>query len=135
GVATNKGTLDILMEVGWVRPGRRRETPGRPLTWVTTAAFMDQFGLQSLMDLPGVDELKASGLLDRRPAIETLGGTADLFGDNDAEDLKKAAADIEGEAEEEESAERPFVPLEAAYEDEESDEEWEAALADETPIA
>jgi segregation and condensation protein B len=94
GVVTNKGTLDILMEVGWIRPGRRRETPGRPLTWVTTNSFMDHFGLSSLMDLPGLDELKSSGLLDRRPAIETIGGTGDLFGDNDSEDLKKAAQDI-----------------------------------------
>jgi segregation and condensation protein B len=134
GVATNKGTLDILMEVGWVRPGRRRETPGRPLTWVTTAQFMDQFGLQSLMDLPGVDELKASGLLDRRPAIETLGGTADLFGDNDSEDLKKAAADIAADEDGTDGDEAPFIPAEAAYDDEESDEEWEAAQADDTPI-
>ncbi|MBU0799768.1 MAG: SMC-Scp complex subunit ScpB [Alphaproteobacteria bacterium] len=130
GVVTNKGTLDILMEVGWVRPGRRRETPGRPLTWVTTSTFMDHFGLASLMDLPGLDELKASGLLDRRPAIETIGGTGDLFGDNDSEDLKQAAADL-ADDEEDEIA---FVPAEAAYEDEVSDEEWEAAQSDETPI-
>ena len=133
GVATNKGTLDILMEVGWVRPGRRRETPGRPLTWVTTAAFMDHFGLESLMDLPGLDELKSSGLLDRRPAIETLGGTGDLFGDNDSEDLAQAAADLAAEdgLDEEETA---LVPSEAAYEGAESDEEWEAAQADQSPI-
>ncbi|NCC21790.1 MAG: SMC-Scp complex subunit ScpB [Alphaproteobacteria bacterium] len=79
GVATNKGTLDVLMEAGWVKPGRRRESPGRPLTWVTTNAFLDQFGLESMMDLPGLDELKATGLLDRRPAIEALPETEDLF--------------------------------------------------------
>lgn len=79
GVATSKGTLDVLMEVGWVKPGRRRESPGRPLTWVTTTDFMDQFGLESMNDLPGLDELKASGLLDRRPAIETLPETGDMF--------------------------------------------------------
>ena len=79
GVATNKGTLDILMELGWVRPGRRRETPGRPLTWLTTNDFLDHFQLESLMDLPGLDDLKASGLLDRRAAVETIPDTADLF--------------------------------------------------------
>lgn len=133
GVATNRGTLDILMEVGWVRPGRRRETPGRPVTWVTTAAFMDHFGLESLMDLPGLDELKASGLLDRRPAIETIGGTGDLFGDNDSDDLKQAAADLA--ADEDGEDDDIFVPAEAAYDEEVSDEEWEAAQADDTPIA
>ncbi len=79
GVATSKGTLDVLMEGGWIKPGRRRESPGRPLTWVTTTAFLDRFGLESMTDLPGLDELKASGLLDRRPAIETLPETADMF--------------------------------------------------------
>lgn len=72
GVATNKGTLDALMEMGWIKPGRRRETLGRPVTWVTTPVFLDHFALEALTDLPGMDELKASGLLDRRPAIETL---------------------------------------------------------------
>lgn len=79
GVATHKGTLDALIEAGWVKPGRRRETPGRPLTWVTTTDFLDQFSLSSIMDLPGLDDLKASGLLDRRPAIETLPAANDLF--------------------------------------------------------
>lgn len=89
GVATHRGTLDILMELGWVKPGRRRETPGRPLTWMTTTDFLDHFQLESLMDLPGLDDLKASGLLDRRAAIETIPDTADLFdsGDVDAEEV------------------------------------------------
>lgn len=68
GVATSKGTLDYLMTLGWVRPGRRRETPGRPLTWITTPAFLDHFGLGSTNDLPGVDELRAAGLLDAQAA-------------------------------------------------------------------
>jgi segregation and condensation protein B len=72
GVATARGTLDVLIEAGWIKPGRRRETPGRPGTWVTTEGFLDHFGLESLRDLPGVDELKATGLLDKRPAIQTL---------------------------------------------------------------
>lgn len=130
GVVTNKGTLDILMEVGWVRPGRRRETPGRPLTWVTTAAFMDHFGLQSLMDLPGLDELKSSGLLDRRPAIETIGGTGDLFGDNDSEDLKKAADDIAAE-EGLDDEEVPLVPSEAMIAgSDEGDGDWDEETAE-----
>jgi segregation and condensation protein B len=79
GVATSRGTLDVLMEAGWIRPGRRRESPGRPVTWITTTAFLDQFGLESMVDLPGLDELKASGLLDRRPAIEALPETEDMF--------------------------------------------------------
>ncbi len=72
GVATNRGSLDVLVEAGWVKPGRRRESLGRPLTWVTTSDFLDQFSLESVMDLPGLDELKASGMLDRRPAIEAI---------------------------------------------------------------
>lgn len=83
GVATHRGTLDALIEAGWVRPGRRRETPGRPLTWVTTSDFLDQFSLESIMDLPGLDDLKASGLLDRRPAIEAIPGARDLFAGQD----------------------------------------------------
>lgn len=78
GVATHRGTLDALIEAGWVKPGRRRETPGRPLTWVTTSDFLDQFSLSSIMDLPGMDDLKASGLLDRRPAIDAMAAN-DLF--------------------------------------------------------
>lgn len=74
GVATSRGTLDTLMETGWVRPGRRRQSPGKPLTWVTTAEFLDHFGLASLDTLPGVEELRAAGLLDSRPAIATLPG-------------------------------------------------------------
>ncbi len=78
GVGTHKGTLDTLMEMQWIKPGRRRESPGRPLTWVTTAGFLDHFGLESLMDLPGMDDLKSAGILDRRPAIEAI-PQADLF--------------------------------------------------------
>jgi segregation and condensation protein B len=72
GVATARGTLDVLIEANWIKPGRRRETPGRPGTWVTTEEFLDHFGLGGLADLPGIDELKATGLLDKRPAIQTL---------------------------------------------------------------
>ncbi len=69
GVALSRGTLDVLLEAGWVRPAGRRQTPGRPMTWGTTPAFLDHFGLENLAALPGIDELKAAGLLDTRPAM------------------------------------------------------------------
>jgi segregation and condensation protein B len=72
GVETSRGTLDILLELGWVRPGKRRETPGRPLTWHTTADFLSHFNIEKLDDLPGVEELKAAGLLDARPVLANL---------------------------------------------------------------
>ena len=64
GVQISKGTLDVLMEAGWVRPAGRREVPGRPLTYATTPAFLAHFGLETRRDLPGIDDLKAAGLLD-----------------------------------------------------------------------
>ena len=82
GVATSPGALDALMEAGWIKPGKRREVPGRPVTWLSTQAFLDHFGLEKLEDLPGMEELKAAGLLDKRPAVEAM-PTADLFEEND----------------------------------------------------
>ncbi len=64
GVQISKGTLDVLMEAGWIRPAGRREVPGRPLTYATTADFLTHFGLASRRDLPGIDDLRAAGLLD-----------------------------------------------------------------------
>lgn len=64
GVAISKGTLDVLMEAGWVRPAGRREVPGRPLIYATTPAFLQHFGLTSRRDLPGIEDLRAAGLLD-----------------------------------------------------------------------
>jgi len=64
GVQISKGTLDALIEAGWVRPAGRREVPGRPLTYATTRDFLDHFGLASRRDLPGIEDLKAAGLLD-----------------------------------------------------------------------
>jgi segregation and condensation protein B len=63
GVAVSKGTLDLLLETGWVQPKGRRESPGRPVTWVTTTAFLDHFDLASLDDLPRIEELLQVGLL------------------------------------------------------------------------
>ncbi len=64
GVQISKGTLDVLMEAGWVKPAGRREVPGRPLMFASTPAFLVHFGLQSRRDLPGIDDLRAAGLLD-----------------------------------------------------------------------
>ena len=66
GVITSKGTLDVLLETGWIRPRGRRKTPGRPLTFGTTENFLSQFSLEALGDLPGLEELKGTGLLDSR---------------------------------------------------------------------
>jgi segregation and condensation protein B len=66
GVVTSKGTLDVLLETGWIRPRGRRKTPGRPLTFGTTDTFLSQFSLEALGDLPGLEELKGTGLLDSR---------------------------------------------------------------------
>jgi segregation and condensation protein B len=74
GVQISKGTLDVLMEAGWVRPAGRREVPGRPLTYATTQEFLSHFGLESRRDLPGIDDLRAAGLLDPVDvALEQLG--------------------------------------------------------------
>jgi segregation and condensation protein B len=119
GVALSKGTLDTLLEIGWVRPKGRRRTPGRPVTWVTTRAFLDHFALESVDALPGVDELKAAGLLDVRSAIATLGAQqlADtaLQADRDRD---------EGEDEDDESE------RETAREENGEDDLDEAALVD-----
>ncbi len=66
GVTTSKGSIDVLLETGWIKPRGRRKAPGRPLTYGTTEAFLSHFGLDAVGDLPGLDELKGSGLLDGR---------------------------------------------------------------------
>ena len=68
GVSVSRGTIDMLMELGWVKIGRRRMTPGRPVTFTVTQGFLDHFGLETSRDLPGIKELRDSGLLDNRPA-------------------------------------------------------------------
>ena len=78
GVTVSGGTIDVLMEAGWIRPAGRRETPGRPLQYATTPAFLAHFNLTSRRDLPGLADLKAAGLLDREPprelALPLVGG-------------------------------------------------------------
>ena len=79
------GTIDVLMEAGWVRPAGRRDTPGRPLTFATTTAFLAHFGLANRRDLPGIDDLRAAGLLDPVDlAFESL-DFADTAADDDPE--------------------------------------------------
>ena len=88
GVSVSRGTVDQLIEMEWIRFGRRKMTPGRPVTFVVTERFLDHFGLESARDLPGLKELRAAGLLDNRPppGMEPLGdvpydeGQAELFG-------------------------------------------------------
>ena len=72
GVAVSRGTIDQLLEMEWIRLGRRRMTPGRPVTFVVTEHFLDHFGLESARDLPGLKELRAAGLLDNRPLPGSL---------------------------------------------------------------
>ena len=69
GVSLSKGTLDLLFEANWIKPRGRRQTPGRPVTWGTTDAFLDHFGLNDIRDLPGMEDLKAAGLLESGPAV------------------------------------------------------------------
>lgn len=98
GVAVAKGTMDVLMETGWVRPRGRRRTPGRPVTYVTTDRFLLQFGLESIGDLPGVDELRATGLLDE-DAARRFRMPLPREGASDDEDLLDEA-EVEAEADE-----------------------------------
>ena len=93
GVQISKGTLDVLMEAGWVRPAGRREVPGRPLTYATTQEFLSHFGLKSRRDLPGMDDLQAAGLLDPvDTALERL-GLDGPDGDEDEVELETDAED------------------------------------------
>jgi len=87
GVGLSRGTLDVLLEANWIRPKGRRRTPGRPMTWGTTDGFLDQFGLEDVSDLPGMDELKAAGLLDSGPAISGFASAAKKAGKNEGAQL------------------------------------------------
>lgn len=107
GVSASKGTVDQLIELEWVRFGRRRMTPGRPVTYVVTQSFLDHFGLESARDLPGLKELREAGLLDGRPPegaeIERPrdGGMDDMFED-DAEAALLDDSDDDGYGDEDE---------------------------------
>jgi segregation and condensation protein B len=114
GVGLSRGTLDALLEAGWVVPKGRRRTAGRPVTWGTAPKFLSDFGLESITDLPGLDDLKAAGLLDRRPAIQIT----DLQG-----------APEEGEEESDDDAEGAALALQ--FPDEDGDEDGESGVAGE----
>lgn len=92
GVALSKGTLDTLLEVGWIKPKGRRRTPGRPVTYGTTDEFLEHFGIETLNALPGLEELKATGLLRREPPPAML---------RDAEERARAEADADSDDDEE----------------------------------
>jgi segregation and condensation protein B len=89
GVGLSKGIMDVLFEAGWIRPRGRRRTPGRPVTWGTTERFLDHFAMESIDDLPGMDELKAAGLIDKRPAIQTLSTRANTTLTNNPDELEE----------------------------------------------
>jgi segregation and condensation protein B len=101
GVAVSKGTVDTLMEVGWVKIRARKRTPGRPVTYGTTDAFLVQFGLESVSHLPGLDELKAAGFLEAVPPSgfdvpnpsEELGPDEDPYDPDEPEDLATGGSD------------------------------------------
>ncbi|GAB2178630.1 SMC-Scp complex subunit ScpB [Dongia sp. agr-C8] len=121
GVIISKGTLDLLLEIGWIKPAGRRETPGRPVTWATTSAFLEHFGLENTAALPGVEELRAAGLLDARAGISTLATQASADGrgvppDEDDEDERAAAEELHGE------------PVAEGEGEEAADDDYESAL-------
>ena len=119
GISLSKGTIDILLEIGWIRPRGRRRTPGRPVTWGTSEAFLDHFGLDSLDALPGQAELKAAGLLDKRPAATVLRVRGMLLKDEeDGQDV--ADEDRLDEGEDDGLPLEPWDLLAAEFDDEEA---------------
>ena len=136
GVALSKGSLDQLFEAGWIHPKGRRETPGRPVTWATTDKFMTDFGLESLDALPGLEELKAAGLLDKRPAIQISEGLLGEGMDGELSVTPLAAAEGSLEAAEmavgvEEDLANAARAAAERGEDEESDDEDDDEFDDE----
>ena len=86
GISLSKGTMDILLELTWIKPRGRRRTPGRPLTWGTSPAFLDHFGLDDITDLPGLDELKSAGLLRKGQILGALMDSPTTDQDDDADE-------------------------------------------------
>jgi len=86
GVQMGRGSIDHLMEIGWIKPSGRKNIPGKPVLWTTTNLFMDHFGIENMSDLPNKDELKASGFLEKRSAIATITDIAN--NDNVVSDLE-----------------------------------------------
>ena len=88
GISLSRGTIDILLELEWIRPRGRRRTPGRPLTWGTSTAFLDHFGLSSVSELPGIEDLKSAGLLRKGAVIGGLGESS-MMSEDDADNLSE----------------------------------------------
>ena len=92
GVQMGRGSIDHLIEIGWIKPSGRKNIPGKPTLWATTELFIEHFGLKNISDLPNKDELKSSGFLDKRSAIATISDLAknndniDQFDNSDTED-------------------------------------------------
>ena len=103
GVQMGRGSIDHLMEIGWIKPSGRKNIPGKPALWVTTELFMEHFGIENLSDLPNKDELKASGFLEKRSAIATI---TDIAGKNDL---------IEDQNNQEEETLDDFIPEKTSY--------------------
>ena len=92
GVQMGRGSIDHLMEIGWIKPSGRKNIPGKPALWITTELFMEHFGIEHMSDLPNKDELKASGFLEKRSAIATISDIAeqsDLITDQENEEEEK----------------------------------------------
>ena len=102
GVQMGRGSIDHLMEIGWIKPSGRKNIPGKPALWVTTELFMEHFGIENISDLPSKEELKASGFLEKRSAIATI---TDIAGKNELLEDK--------EVDDEETLE-DFIPEESA---------------------
>lgn len=94
GISLSRGTLDILLELEWIRPRGRRRTPGRPLTWGTSSTFLDYFGISSIDDLPGMDELKSAGLLRKGQVLGGLGEMDDSQGNYEVNEVELDEADL-----------------------------------------
>ena len=97
GISLSRGTIDILLELEWIRPRGRRRTPGRPLTWGTSTAFLDHFGLSSVSELPGMEDLKSAGLLRKGAVIGGLDETS-VMAEDDADSLSEDELEDEVEA-------------------------------------
>lgn len=100
GVSVSRGTIDQLLELGWIKLGRRRMTPGRPVTFIVTESFLDHFGLESARDLPGLKELRQAGLLDSRPppGADEDGEDPELEADAEEPDLFEDDSEEAGDA-------------------------------------
>ena len=93
GISLSRGTVDILLELGWIKPRGRRRTPGRPLTWGTSTAFLDHFGLQGVDELPGIDELKSAGLLRKGQILGGIGESSHQDDDGHEDEVSDGLLD------------------------------------------